>query len=121
MLQRNIGGKKFDTNSFEICANSVASYCATTNEIDFITGTYKHFSGVTINGIAEGLKVAGCGSVSYIFQDDKKENIEINIEQVLHIPGLPIRLIFPQQVAKQIRHNGHVLNAEMDEAHLVFG
>ena len=68
-------------------------------------------TGVTINGFDEGLKVAGCGSVSWIFLDDKKESIEIIIEQVLHIPGLPVRIIFPQQVAKQKGHIGYVLHA----------
>ena len=66
---------------------------------------------VTINGIAEGLKVTGCGSLSCIFQYVKKENIEIIIEQVLHIPVLPILLIFPQQVAKQTGHIGDGLHA----------
>ena len=61
--------------------------CATPDEIDFIPDTYKHLTGVIINGISEGLKVAGSGSVSWIFQDDKKDNIEIIIEQVLHILG----------------------------------
>ena len=51
--------KKFDTNSFDICADSGASSCATPDEIDFIPGTYKHLTGVTINGIVEGLKVTG--------------------------------------------------------------
>ena len=78
-------------------------------------------TGVSINNIDEGLNVEGCGSVSLIFEDDKKENIEIIIERVLHIPGLPIRLICPQQVAKQTGHVGDGLHAEKDEAHLVFG
>ena len=51
--------KKFDTNSFEICANSGASSCATPDKIDFIPGTYNYLTGLKINGIAEGLKVAG--------------------------------------------------------------
>ena len=50
---------KFDTDSFEICANSGASSCATPDEIDFVPGTYKNFTRVTINGIAEEIKVAG--------------------------------------------------------------
>ena len=78
-------------------------------------------TGVTINGIAEGLKVAGCGSVSWILQDDNKDNIEIIIEQVLHIPGLPTQIIWPQQVAEQTGHIVNGLYAEKDEAHLVFG
>ena len=75
--------------------------CGTPDEIDFIPGTYKKITGVTIKGFAEWLKVAGCGSVSCIFQDDKNKNIEIIIEQVLHTLGLPIRLIYPQQVKKK--------------------
>ena len=78
-------------------------------------------TGVTINGIAEGLKVAGCGSVSWILQDDNKDNIEIIIEQVLHISGLPTQIIWPQQVAEQTGHIVNGLYAEKDEAHLVFG
>ena len=113
--------KKFDSNSFRICADSVASSGATPDEIYFIPGTYKHLTGVKINGITEGLKVAGCRSVSWIFQDDKKENIELIIEQDLHIPGLLIRIISPQQVAKYTGKIGDGLHAEKDEAHLTFG
>ena len=69
---------------------------------------------VTINGISEGLKVAGCGSVSSIFQDDKKKNIELIIEWVLHISGLPIMLIFPQQAVKRTLHIGDGFHAEKD-------
>ena len=91
---------------------------ATPDEIYFIPGTYKHLTGVTIDSISEGLKVAGCGSVSWIFQDDKKENIEMIIERVLHISGLPIRLIFQQQVAKQTGYTDDGLHAVKYEAHL---
>ena len=57
-----------------------ASYSATHNEIDFIPCTYKKLTGVTINCIAVGIKFVGCVSVSLIFQDDKKKNIELIIE-----------------------------------------
>ena len=111
----------FDIDSFKICADSGASSCVTPDEIDFIIGTYKYLTGVKINGIAEGIKVAGCGSVSWIFQDDKKQDIELIIEWVLHIPGLPTWLISSQQVAKKTGHIGDVLHAEKDEYHLFFG
>ena len=110
----------FDIDSFKICADSGASSCVTPDEIDFIIGTYKYLTGVKINGIAEGIKVAGCGSVSWIFQDDKKQDIELIIEWVLHIPGLPTWLISSQQVAKKTGHIGDVLHAEKDESHLTF-
>ena len=120
MLQRNIG-KKFENDYFDICADSGASSCATPDEIDFIPGNYKNLTGVTINFIAEGLKVSGCGSFSWILQYDKKENIEIIIERVLHILGLPIMLVFPQQVTKQTGHADEVLHVEKDKARLIFG
>ena len=74
-----------------------------------------------MNGIYEGIKVIGCRLVSCIFQDDKKENIEIIIERVLHITGLLVQLIFPQQVTKQTVHPGDVLHVEKDEARLISG
>ena len=122
MLQKNIGRKQSLTPTLLIFgADSGASSCETYDEIDSIPGNYKYLKGVTINGIYEGLKVAGRGSVSWIFHDDKSENIELIIEQVLHIPGLPIWVILPQQVAKQTVHIGDGLNAEKDKAHLFFG
>ena len=50
---------KFETDSFDICANFGASYCAKPDEIDLITGTYKNLTVVSINVISEGLKFAG--------------------------------------------------------------
>ena len=121
MLQINIGEKKFHTNSFKIFDDYGASSYATPEEIDFIPGTYQHLTSVTINSIAEGIKVASCVSVSWISQYDRTENIELTIEQELHITGSPIRIIFPQQVGKQTVHIGDGLHAEKDEAHLIFG
>ena len=121
LLQRNIGENKFWYQSFHICANFGAWYCATPDKIYCIPDTYKYLTGLTINGISERIKAAGCGSFSWIFQDDKKENIEIIIEQVFHIPGLPIRIIFPQQVGEQSVKIVDGLHDEKDEAHLIFG
>ena len=75
---------------------------------------------ITTNGIAAGLKVAVRVSDIWIFQDDKKDNIEIIIEKVLHIPGLTIRLICPQQVKNQKGYIGYDLHVEKDEGELIF-
>ena len=83
----------FDTGSFDICPNYGASSCATPDEIVFIPGNYKCFTGVTINGIAEVVKAVGHTYFFWIFQDDKRESIELIIEQVLRIIGLTIRII----------------------------
>ena len=75
-LQINIE-KKLDTDSFEICADYGASSCAAPNEIDFIPGTYKFLTGVTINVIAEGIKVTGCGSVSWILMITRRRILNL--------------------------------------------
>ena len=106
--------KKFDTDYFDICANYVASSCATPDEIDFIPGTYKHLTGMTINIISDRLKVAGCGSVSWVLRTIRRRILNLLLNKSLHIPGLPIRLIWPQQVAKQKLHIGDEFYAEKD-------
>ena len=111
----------FDTGSFDICANYGASSCATPDEIDFIPGNYKFFTGVTINGIAEVVKAVGHTYCFWIFQDDKRESIELIIEQVLRIIGLTIRIIWPQLVAEQTGHIGDWFNADKDEDNLIIG
>ena len=84
-------------------------------------GTYKYLTGITINSISEGFKVLGCGLVSWIFQDYKRENIELIIEQVIYIPGILIQIIFSQHVAKQTGNNGDGSHGEKDKAYLIFG
>ena len=66
--KKNRRKTKFESDSFKICANSGASYCATPDEIYFIPGTYKHLTGVKISGISKGIKVAGCRPGSWIFK-----------------------------------------------------
>ena len=110
-----------DIKSFEICVNSGASFCATPDETDFITSTNENLIGVPVIRISGGLKVVSCWSVSWIFQYDKKEHIELIIELFLHITGLPIRIICQQQVEKQTGHIGDGLHAENYEYYLIFG
>ena len=55
------------------------------------------------------------------FQDDKKDNIELIIEKILHIQGLTFRLISLQQVSTQIGQISYGLHTEKDEAHVIFG
>ena len=74
--------KEFDTESFGICAYSGASSCATPDKIDFFPSTYKNLTGTTINGIAEELKVTGCGSVSWIFKRIRRRILNLLLNGV---------------------------------------
>ena len=53
----------FDTDSFSIIIDSGASSTAIPHKSDFITDSSKPLQGITIHGIALGLKASGVGSV----------------------------------------------------------
>ena len=96
----------FDTDSVSAIFDSGASSTATPNKSDFIESTYKELSGVTISGIASGLKACGIGSININFKDDDGHPITLQIDKVLHLKQLPIILVSPQQVLCQHRSIG---------------
>ena len=63
---------------------------------NFILDSYTPIKGATINGIAAGLTVTGYGTIHWIFHDDLNQPIDVEIDRVLHIPGVPMRLLSPQ-------------------------
>ena len=93
----------FDTDSVPAIFDSGASLTATPHRKDFIDGTYKELTGVTISGIASGLKASGIGSINLNFKDDDENPITLQIDRVLHLKQLPIMLVSPQQVLRQHR------------------
>ena len=91
----------FDANSFALICNSGALSTATSHLLDFIPNTYRKLSGVTISGIASGLKAAGIGSVLCKYKSNSGQLIDLQIDRVLHLPSLPCRLLSPEQILKQ--------------------
>jgi len=100
-LSNGVTHESFDSDSFQLIADCGASSTATFCYDDFIPGTYKSLQGVTISGIASGLKASGIGSVKYPIVDDNGSIIDLQIDRVLHLKGLPQRLLSPQQILKQ--------------------
>eukprot|EP00957_Ditylum_brightwellii_P147325 11218305-Ditylum_brightwellii.AAC.1 len=47
------------------------------------------------------MQIIGKGTVHYYVNDDNGNKVQILISNVYHIPSLPVRLISPQQLAKQ--------------------
>ena len=88
---------------------------------NFIPGTYNKHSDVSINGISSGLKVDGYGTAQYVVHDDDGTPIDLEIDKVLHIPDLPIRLLSPQQVANQTRGLNDGLYVGPDKCLFTFG
>ena len=91
----------FDSDSFPVVFDSGASSTSTDTKDDFIPGTFVAIEGVSVSGIASGLEVKGYGSVNWNFYTIKGEVISLKIDKVLYIPGLPTRLISPQQICQQ--------------------
>ena len=85
----------FNTDSYPLVIDSGASSSATPFKSDYIDSTYKTLEGVIISGIASGLKTASIGSVSYKIKDDNRNSIDLEINKVLHLEKLPIRLLSP--------------------------
>ena len=90
-----------DSDSFDVCVDSGASSTCTMNRQDFIPGTFQSLSGYTINGISAGLEVLGYGTVRWVIHDDDNIPIDVEIERSLLIKDLPMRLLSPQQLARQ--------------------
>ena len=79
----------FDTDSLSLISDSGASSSATFCKEDFIPGSYKPLSGITISGIASGLEATGIGSVNYQICDDQGKVLDLQIDRVLHLKQLP--------------------------------
>jgi hypothetical protein len=63
---------------------------------DFIDGTYKPQQH-TVGGIASGLQTEGVGQVLWKLTDTNGKLVDMNITAI-HVPGLPCRLLPPQQL-----------------------
>ena len=85
----------FDTDSKLLIRDCGASLSATFCKDNFIPGTYKVLSGVTISGIASGLEAACIGSVLCKISDDNWVLLDLQIDRVLHLKQLPQHLISP--------------------------
>ena len=116
--QKNV---HFDSDSFDICVDTGTSSTCTPSKEDVISDSYTPLTGATINGIVSGLPVAGYGTIRWVFHDDLNDPIDVEIEKVLHIPGVPTRLLSPQQFATQTGGLNDGFHVGADFATLTFG
>ena len=82
------------------------SFSATFYKDDFILGTCKSLSGVTISGATSGLEASLRGYCNYVILEDKGTHIELQIGIVLHLKKLPQSLIRTQQLFQQYYSHG---------------
>ena len=89
----------FDSDANPLILDTGASCGFTHSKKDFIT--YKSLKG-QIKGLGT-LKIKGMGTVSYRLQNSDDQTTDLIIAQVFYVPSFPMRLLSPQQIAKQSR------------------
>ena len=110
-----------DSDSFDIRLDTGASSTCTISQADFIPGTYHKLHGYSISGISSGLTVLGYGTIRWVLYNDSQVPIDIEIDRVLLIRDLPMRLLSPQQLAKQTAGLRDGFYVHSSTAKLVFG
>jgi hypothetical protein len=86
-----------------IIVDSVASVCISLHRLDFIT--YQD-SKIKIRDLSSLNQVAGEGIISWTFQDDNGDSVQIELKGY-HIPNAEVCLLSPQVLLKMI--GGHAL------------
>ena len=109
---------RFDTDSFGLALDCVASSTATPFASDHVKGTCKKLSGITMSGIASGLPVEGIGSVMCKIIDDSENPLDLQTDNVLHLKDLPTRLVSPKRLLKQHHAKGDGCNLHDNESKL---
>ena len=90
---------QFDTDSYRIGIDTVASGCMSPDRDHFIT--YKASERQECKGIAAGLKIKGRGTLKFRIDDDNGITHTINVPNYVHIPDLPMVLVSPQHWSNQ--------------------
>ena len=91
---------KFDSDSYLIGIDNHASASMTNSENDFIDKPT--VVDLKIKGIKGHLTTSKIGTVRWIIQDDNGRNHRFDIPGTYLVPELPIRLLSPQHVAKEM-------------------
>ena len=87
----------FDSDSQPLILDTGASCGFTYNRKDFIK--YQSYKG-NVTGLGT-LSIQGMGTVSYKIRNNHEDIVDLVISNVFHVPNLHIRLVSPQQIAKQ--------------------
>ena len=113
--------ENFDTDSVKIIIDTGASSCATNDKADFVPGTFRPMSGLVVSGISSGLVAEGYGTVRWHLTTDSDEVVELELDKVLLLKKLPIRILSPQHMAYQLNNDSDGFFAGKDKATLYFG
>jgi hypothetical protein len=93
------GQVRFDSNSFPICVDNHASYCMANSPHLFQNLVLSDVG--KVNGINEGLEIAGKGTFKFKIVDNDSRAHIIRIPNLLYLPELKSCLLSPQHWAQE--------------------
>ena len=95
---------RFDTDSFNIGVDTLASKCMANNPSFFehLKLTEKTQS---VQGISAGLDIAGHGTFIFDIEDDDGGIHTIKVNDTLYVPDLKLCLLAPHHWAQEARRN----------------
>jgi hypothetical protein len=91
---------RFDSNSFPICIDNHASYCMANSPHLFENLVLSDVG--KVDGINEGLEIAGKGTFKFMITDDNGRAHIIRIPNLLYLPELKSCLLLPQHWAQEV-------------------
>ena len=108
-LIRGLIYSAFDSDSYRIGIDSMASACMSPFLEDFVPETLRPFtrkSGVTLFGKGPSIPIPQMGTIKWSFDDDTGRKHVIFIESSLYVPDGSERLISLQHWARSATHRG---------------
>ena len=95
---------RFDTDSFRISVDSCASRCMAC-EAAYFEDLKPTKTKRKVNGISQGLEIAGTGTFIFDIQDDEGKVHTIRVPNSLYVPDLKVCLLSPQHWAQEASDN----------------
>jgi hypothetical protein len=101
--------------SSPICIDTGASSCVSNNISDFIS--LENYNS-TVQGIGSGLSIKGKGTLQWFLLDNSGQEITLFVKDALHVPQVPMNLLYPQQIAQQTGKASDGFNAQANSSTL---
>eukprot|EP00815_Leptocylindrus_aporus_P007071 CAMPEP_0116070038 /NCGR_PEP_ID=MMETSP0322-20121206/12733_1 /TAXON_ID=163516 /ORGANISM="Leptocylindrus danicus var. apora, Strain B651" /LENGTH=217 /DNA_ID=CAMNT_0003557693 /DNA_START=66 /DNA_END=716 /DNA_ORIENTATION=+ len=114
-LMRGLIYSAFDSDSYRIGIDSMASACMSPFLEDFVPETLRPFtrkSGVTLFGKGPSIPIPQMGTIKWSFDDDTSRKHVIFIENSLYVPDGSERLISLQHWARPATHRAYMASTK---------
>ena len=104
----------FDSDSVPIGIDTCTTSSLSGNKNDFV-GKLEKIKNMRLKGVGGSMKISSQGTLRLRFIDDKGAKQMFDIKGSYYVPGLKLRLLSPQQWAKQgpVSNNGMLIRKEI--------